>query len=305
MLTWLKGIIPPLTTPFDEMGKVWAPALEAGVNHHIACGAQGICITGTTGQGAGLTPDEVFEICSIAAKETRGRVPVLGGMIPDNTDEAVELVIAAKTAGVNALQVTPPHYLLQPDAEGFVEYYSRIHHAADLPVIIYNVIPWAQVGDEAIGKLIDAGAIAGIKQSGSNLHLLADLLDRYGEKIPILTAVDDLILPSLALGSPGAIAAIVTVLPKESVALYEAVQKGDLLRALEFHRKLVVVWRALEGFQGFHARIKYAIELQGRPAGLPRHRRQRPARGGNCHCGTGLRPGTGFRFRLESSLLEF
>jgi len=248
-----------------------APALEAEVDHHIACGAHGICVTGSTGEGAGLTPDEIFEICSIAVKHARKRVPVVGGMIPDTTDEAVELALAAKNAGVTALQVTPPHYLFQPDADGFVEYYSRIREAADLPVILYNVIPWAQVSAEAIGKLIAAGAIAGIKQSGSNLHLLADLLYRYGKKIPIMTAVDDLILPSLVLGSPGAIAAILTVLPKESVALYEAVQKGDLPRALEFHNKLLVVWRALEGTQGFHARIKYAMELQGRPAGLPRH----------------------------------
>ena len=271
MLTWLKGIIPPLTTPFDANGKVLPALLEAEIDYQIACGAHGICVTGSTGEGAGLTADETFEICSIAVKHTGGRVPVIGGLIPDTTDEAVTLALAAKKAGVGALQVTPPHYLFQPDADGFVEYYSRVRDAADLPVIVYNVIPWAQVGVEAIGKLIDAGAIAGIKQSGSNLHLLADLLYRYRNEISILTAVDDLILPSLVLGSPGAIAAILTVLPKESVGLYEAVQRGDLATALEFHHKLLVVWRALEGTQGFHGRIKYAMELQGRPAGLPRH----------------------------------
>jgi len=271
MLPWLKGIIPPLTTPFDEKGKVLAGALEAEIDYQIDCGVKGICVTGSTGEGAGLTPEEIFEICSIAVKHTRRHLPVVGGMIPDNTDEAVDLALAAKKAGVDALQVTPPHYLFQPDAEGFVEYYSRIRQATGLPVILYNVIPWAQVGADGIGKLIEAGAIDGIKQSGSNLHLLADLLYRYGKKLPIMTAVDDLILPSLVLGSPGAIAAIVTVLPKESVALYEAVQRGDWPRALEYHHKLLVVWRALEGTQGFHARIKYAMELQGRPAGLPRH----------------------------------
>ncbi len=276
MLTWLKGIIPPLTTPFQESGKVWAKALEAEIDFHIACGAEGICVTGSTGEGAGLSPDEIFEIASIAVKHTRGRVPVIGGLIPDTTDEATVMGLAAKKAGVKALQVTPPHYLFQPDAQGFVEYYSRIREAADLPVILYNVIPWAQVNAEAIAQLIDAGAVDGIKQSGANLHLLADLLYRFGKKIPILSAVDDLLLPSFVLGAPGAVAAIVTVLPKESVGLYQAVQRGDLAHALEFHHKLLVVWQALEGTQGFHARIKYALELQGRQAGLPRHP-QRPA----------------------------
>lgn len=276
MLNWLRGIIPPLTTPFDGNGKVLAALLEAEIDYQIACGVHGICVTGSTGEGAGLTPEEIFEICSFAVKRSHGRVPVIGGMIPDTTDEAVALGVAAKKAGVEALQVTPPHYLFPPDAEGFVEYYSRVGQATGLPVIVYNVIPWAQVDAGAIGQLIEAGAIDGIKQSGSNLHLLADLLYRYGKQIPIMSAVDDLILPSLVMGAPGAIAAILTVVPKESMALYEAVQKGDLSRALEFHHKLLVVWRALEGFHGFHARIKYAMELQGRPAGLPRHP-QRPA----------------------------
>lgn len=271
MLNWLKGIIPPLTTPFDERGGVIGNALQAEIDLHIACGAQAICVTGSTGEGAGLTPEEVHGICSIAVRHTRQRVPVIAGVIADTTDQAVALALGAKSAGVDALQVTPPHYLFQPDADGLVEYYSRIRQAATLPLIVYNVIPWAQVSAEAIGKLIDNGSIDGIKQSGSNLHLLADLLYLYGNEIPILTAVDDLILPSLVLGSPGAIAAIVTVLPRESMALYQSVQISDLRKAREFHEKLLVVWRAIEGVQGFHARIKYAMEVQGRQAGLPRH----------------------------------
>jgi 4-hydroxy-tetrahydrodipicolinate synthase len=53
-----------------------------------------------------------------------------------------------------------------------------------LPVILYTVIPWAQVPAETIGELIEADAIDGVKQSGSNLHLLADILYEFGQKIP-------------------------------------------------------------------------------------------------------------------------
>jgi 4-hydroxy-tetrahydrodipicolinate synthase len=270
VFAWLKGIIPPLVTPFDEQGKIDPSALKAEVEFQISSGATAVCVGGSTGEGAGFTPDEAFQLCSLCVEYVQGRVPVIGGAVPDTTDEAVELGMASKKAGVKALQVTPPHYLFRPDTAGLVSYYSQIRQSTGLPVILYNVIPWAQVSAEAMGKLIEAGAIDGVKQSGSNLHLLADILYEFGDRVPILTAVDDLLYPSFILGSPGAVAAIVTVLPREAVALYNAVKVKDLERALEYQNKLRVVWRALEGETGFPGRVKYAISLQGRKAGLPR-----------------------------------
>lgn len=270
MFSLLKGIIPPLVTPFDEQGKIDPSALKSEVEFQVSSGATALCVGGSTGEGAGLNPGELFELCSLCMEYVQGRLPVIGGAIPDTTDEAVELGMAAKKAGVKALQITPPHYLFRPDTIGMTSYYSQVRQSTGLPVILYNVIPWAQVSAEAIGKLIEAGAIDGVKQSGSNLHLLADILYLYGKKIPILTAVDDLLYPSFILGSPGAVAAIVTVLPREAVALYEAVKNKDLERALVFQNKLRIVWRALEGETGFPGRVKYAISLQGRAAGLPR-----------------------------------
>lgn len=271
MKSWLKGIVPPLVTPFDERGGIDPAALASEVEFHIACGVPAFCVGGSTGEGAGLKAEEVSNLCSLSVEYARGRVPVIGGVIPDTTDEAVELGLAAAKAGVKALQITPPHYLFRPGPGELVSYYTRIKQETGLPVILYNVIPWAQVNAETIGLLIDADAIDGVKQSGSNMHMIADLLYRFGERIPILSAVDDLLYPSFVLGARGAIAAIVTVLPRESIALYDAAQKGDTTTALENHGKLLVVWRALEGEEGFPGRVKFAISLQGRSAGLPRH----------------------------------
>ena len=270
MLTWLKGIIPPLVTPYDEHARMDTEALREEVEFQIGCGVTGLCVGGSTGEGAGLKPEELFNLCSVCVQQAQNRVPVIGGAIPDTTEEAIELGLAAKAAGCRALQITPPHYIFQPDDNELVSYYSRIREKTDLPVILYNVIPWAQVGVDGVASLLKAGALAAVKQSGSNLHLLADLLYRFGKTIPIMSAVDDLLYPSFVLGSPGAIAAIATVLPKESVALYQAVETGDHRRALQLHQKLLVVWRALEGTHGFPARVKCAINLQGRKAGNPR-----------------------------------
>jgi 4-hydroxy-tetrahydrodipicolinate synthase len=278
MLPWLRGVIPAVITPFDRQGRIDEEALRAEIEFHLRSGATALCAGGTTGEGAGLSPGEVGELDRVFVDQTRARVPVIGGIIADITDEAVELGLAAKDAGVAALQVTPPHYVFQPDVSGLVEYYSEIHERTGLDIILYNVLHWGQVRPVGVEALIKAGAIAAVKQSGYDIHQLADMVYRFGSQIPVLSAIDDLLYPSFVLGAHGTLSAICSVLPQQSVELYEAVQNGDHHRALSIHNQLLVVWRAVEEDpSGFFGRVKYAIELQGRPAGFPR-RPHRPAR---------------------------
>ncbi|SRR5579875_2345955 len=272
MTSWLRGVIPAVVTPFDNRGRIDEKALRAEIEFHVASGVTALCAGGTTGEGAGLSPKDVNELNRIFVDQARGRVPVIGGIIPDTTDEAVQLGLAAREAGVVALQVSPPHYIFQPDVTGLVSYYSQIREKTGLDIILYNVLPWGQVRPEGVEALIKAGAIAAIKQSGCDMHQLADMVYRFGKRVPVLSAIDDLLYPSFVLGAHGTLSAICSILPKQCVELYEAVQRGDHRRALELHNQLLVVWRAVEEDpSGFFGRIKYAIEIQGRSAGVPRH----------------------------------
>jgi 4-hydroxy-tetrahydrodipicolinate synthase len=47
------------------------------------------------------------------------------------------------------------------------------------------------------------------------------------------------------------------------------VQSRDYSTALEHHNELLGVWNAING-DNLPANVKYAMELQGRPAGYPR-----------------------------------
>lgn len=176
------------------------------------------------------------------------------------------------------LQVTPPHYVFSPDIPGLVSYYSQIRERTGLDIILYNVLPWGQVRPAGVEALIKARAIVAVKQSGYDMHQLADMVYRFGKQVPVLSAIDDLLYPSFVLGAQGTLSAVCSILPKQSVELYEAVERGDHRRALELHNQLLAIWRVVEEDpSGFFGRVKYAIELQGRPAGLPRHP-QRAAR---------------------------
>jgi 4-hydroxy-tetrahydrodipicolinate synthase len=271
MIPWLRGVIPPIVTPFDGNGRIQEEAFRREIEFQLSCAVPAICVGGSTGEGAGLTREEVKQLNRLAVDEVRGRVPVIAGVIPDNTDEAVSLALAAKEEGAVLLQVTPTHYLSQMGVPELVSYYTQIRQRTGMEIILYNVLPWGQVTPDAVGELIRAQVIVAVKQSGSNMHHLADLIYRYGKMIPILSAVDDLLYPSFMLGSPGTISAIASILPKQCIELLHAVQSGNHARSLELHHQMLVIWRAMEDNRTFIARVKYAIELQGRTPGLPRH----------------------------------
>ena len=145
MNSWLSGVIPAVITPFNREGEIDEKALRAEIEFHLGCGVSALCAGGSTGEGAGLSREEVQRLNSIFMDQAEGRVPVIAGIIPDTTEEAVTLGLAAKEAGVAALQVTLPHYLFQPGIPETVSYYSEIRDRTGLGVILYNVLPWAQV----------------------------------------------------------------------------------------------------------------------------------------------------------------
>jgi len=267
----LQGVIPAVITPFDAADQIDEKPLRAELEFHLGCGVSAVCAGGSTGEGAGLGREDVKRLNAIFVSQVRGRVPVIAGIIPDSTAEAVSLGLAAKEEGAVALQVTPPHYLFQPGIAELVSYYSEIRARTGLEIILYNVLPWGQVTAQGVEKLLAAGAIAAVKQSGSNMHQLADMLYHFGNRIPILSALDDLLYPSFVLGAHGTLSAIASVLPRECVQLFKAVLCGDHAQARKLHAQMLVIWRALEDLAGYHGRVKYAIELQGRPAGLPHH----------------------------------
>ncbi|MET7419630.1 dihydrodipicolinate synthase family protein [Dactylosporangium sp. NPDC005555] len=269
--TAFKGVIPPLVTPFDADENIDVEALRAEIRLHLAAGVQGICVTGSTGDGQMLSLEQSVTIAKVAVEEVAGAIPVIAGIIRDSTAEVIRYGKAIAETGVDALQVTPVHYLFQPDEATTIEYYRRITEATGAPVIIYNVIPYALIPATTVYRCIqEIELVVGVKQSGGNIHQLADLLKAAPTEGAVLTAVDDLLYPAYLLGAQGAVSATLTVVPDLCVAQWNAVQAGDHKTALDIHNKLLPVWRAIDG-PNMTVRIKAALELQGRNGGLGAH----------------------------------
>lgn len=267
----IGGIIPPMVTPFREDGEIDEPALRAETRYLVeTAGVHGLAVCGSTGEGHTLSTDETRRVTAVVAEESRGRVPLITGIIANSTAAVIERGQAVQDLGVAALQVTPVHYLFRPDDDSMLQHFREIAERTELPVMIYNVVPWTYLSPQLLTRILtEVDGVIGVKQSAGDLKLLADLLLTAPQEARIMTAVDALLYPSFCLGAMGAIAAILTAAPTLCVALWNAAQAGNHAQALELHGKLLPIWNAI--FEdNLPATTRHCLELQGRQGGVPR-----------------------------------
>ena len=266
----IRGIVPPMTTPFSAAGEIDEAAFRAEARFLLAAGVHGLAVAGSTGEGHALSTDEVCRLTAMAVEEADGRVPIVAGIIVDSTAQAIERGRAAAEAGAAALQVTPVHYLFRPDDAHMKEHFREMADAVAPPIIIYNVVPWTYLSPELLVEIMtDIPGVVGVKQSAGDLKLFADLMATAPEGSRIMSAVDALMYPSFTLGAHGAVAAILTAAPRACVTLWDAVAAGDHPTALDLHLRLLALWNAMID-DNLPAAVKAALDFQGLAGGLPR-----------------------------------
>lgn len=270
MKTRIKGIIPPIVTPFDADGVVDERMLRENIRFQLSRGVHGVCFGGSTGEGHTLTSDELVQIAEICVEEAGRRVPVVAGIITNSTRDAAQKAKRMAACGVDALQITPVHYLFKPDENATYSHFATLGDATDLPILIYNVIAWNYISPALLVRMMhDIPNVKGVKQSAGDLKLMADLLVSAPQDAIVLSAVDALLYPSFALGAHGTIAANPAALPGVCVALWDAVQAGNHQLAHEIHVALLRFWNTISA-DNLPANVKHALHLQGVASGLPR-----------------------------------
>ena len=104
----IKGIIPPILTPFYEDESVNYEELRNQVNRMIEAGVHGLFPFGTNGEAYALSNDEKIEILKVVVDEAKGRVPVYAGTGCITTKDTIELSLRAKEAGADILSIITP-----------------------------------------------------------------------------------------------------------------------------------------------------------------------------------------------------
>lgn len=261
----LRGVMPPMATPFSRSGEIELSAVREQVEFLISAGVHGIVAGGSGGEGHTLDRTEFHQLMTTVSETINGRVPFVAGIIVNSTAEAIARAQMLKDLQVEAIQVTPVHYLFTPDEEATMAHFRAVWEGTGVPILIYNVIPWNYLSPALLLRIMrEVPGVIGVKQSAGDLKLLADLVHDARDEDLIFTAIDALLYPSYVLGARGSISALLTAIPHSNVALWDAVAAGDHARAMDIHSRQLPVWNSMP-HPILPACVKYAQTLQGVP----------------------------------------
>jgi len=270
MNTDLTGIIPPIVTPFTEEGEVDEQAFRGVVRYMVKKKVHGICVGGSSGEGHTYTAEEFKRLMEIACEEVSGAIPVVAGIIVNSTRDAIARAKSIEHLKIDALQVTPVHYVFKPGDDATYSHFKALTEGTKIPVIIYNVVPWNYLSPALLLRIMrDMPGVIGVKQSAGDVKLTADLMIDLPPGKKVYTAVDALLYPCFALGAQGSIAAQPAAIPGVCVNLWNAVQAGDHKKALQIHEAMLRFWNSINA-DNLPANIKTSLALQGVPTGMPR-----------------------------------
>jgi len=259
----LTGILPPVAMPFDAKGEITYSAIGEQIDFMIANGVRGVVAGGSTGEGHTLDSEEFVKAMRTAHDAAKGRVPFLAGLIVNSTREAIRRIRALDGLDIAALQITPVHYLFKPTPDATVDHFKAIAAETDIPILIYNVIPWNYLSVDLMLRIMaEVPSVVGMKQSSGDLKSLSDLVSAVQPRNLVLSGIDALLYPGFALGAHGAISALTTAVPGVCVKLHQAVQAGDHATALDIHRKLGALWNSMT-HDNLPACVKYVQHRQG------------------------------------------
>jgi 4-hydroxy-2-oxoglutarate aldolase len=241
----IAGIYPPVPTFFDANEELDRKTLTEHILRLREHGIVNFVALGSNGEAVHLDNAERRTVISTIRDAAGEQAQILAGAGALSTRETIELCQLAAQAGADLALVIPPgHYRSQMTSVVLRAHYLAVANASPLPVVLYNM-PGNTAGvdlDAETAILLSAHPnIIGMKDSSGDLAKLAQVAANARKGFQILAGSAGFLLPALAVGATGAIAALANIAPGECLELLSLWNEGRLVQAKELQARTVSV----------------------------------------------------------------
>jgi len=255
-------VLVALVTPMNHEGEVDWDSTEKLIDYVISNGADGVVVTGTTGETSTLTDAEKLKLVTVAKSVSSGRAKVITGGGSNETAHAIQLYKASEAAGADGVMVVTPYYN-KPSQAGVLTHFRLIADATDLPVILYDIpgrsgIPIAY---DTFHRAAKHPNIVAVKDAKGDLAQASRIMNETD--LIYFSGDDSNILPHISIGATGMISVTANVAPAAYRELVDATNRNDFNHALVVHNTLEPLQRALMTHVPGTVASKYALHGLG------------------------------------------
>ncbi|MDG4900872.1 MULTISPECIES: dihydrodipicolinate synthase family protein [unclassified Mesorhizobium] len=258
----IKGIIPPLVSTFRPDGDLDLDLFKGELRFMESAGIRLAVVGGSTGSGDELSAEELELLVETATANSKLRV--IAGIITTTTRDAIKRGLLAKQAGACALMLGPPIYNT-PSGEGLDKFIQDVGAATSLPIIYYNHFFNPPAVMQRVAQLPEVICVKEVA-----LEPVTELVQTVGDRVAIAAGADSVNIASFLFGAQASISGINTVIPKQYGEIFAAHAAGDYVLGRKLTDKIAPLAREMTKSVNFPARIKFAINAQGRKVGEPR-----------------------------------
>jgi 4-hydroxy-2-oxoglutarate aldolase len=271
----VRGVLPPIPTPFDTSGQVAYSALRENLQRWNRYGLAGYVVLGSNGEAAYLERAEKVRLLEAAREAIPDDKLLIAGTGCESTVATIELTRQAAEVGADAALVITPNFYdgkMSPDA--LLQHFSAVADASPIPVLLYNVPKFTHVDMAAttIARAVPHPNIVGLKDSSGNITKLADTVRlaeaahaasaTNGAAFDVLAGSAGFLFAALAVGAVGGVVALSNVAPQQCIDIYTLFHEGRWDEAADLQRRMVPVNTAITATYGV-AGLKAALDMLG------------------------------------------
>ena len=228
-----KGIIPAFYACYDDTGVVSPARTKEMALYLINKGVKGLYVCGSSGECIYLSKEERKLILENVMEVAKGKITVIAHVACNNTADSMELAAHAESLGVDAIAAIPPIYFKLPE-HAIAAYWNDISSAApNTDFIIYNIpqLAGTALTLTLLRRMLENPRVAGIKNSSMPTQDIQMFKDEVGENRVIFNGSDEQLVSGLVIGADGGIGGTYAVMPELYLAIFDAVNRGDIKRA--------------------------------------------------------------------------
>jgi dihydrodipicolinate synthase/N-acetylneuraminate lyase len=236
----LKGVVPPLITPFKENGDLDLAGLEK-LLAFLKDKTNGLYICGSYGSGPMMTLAErklVAETCMACVGD---KIPVVVHTGTACTRETVDLTRHAEKIGCHAAAAVGPYYF-HHDAGDVIAFYGAMRKSVnpDFPIYVYHNPTFSgyDISLDTMRKLVDLG-INGIKDATFNILTFASYMREFSpDGLDVVLGTESMWASARALGAEAYIPGLGNAFPEICKKMWQEGMNNDSAACRETQFKI-------------------------------------------------------------------